>query len=106
MGSYSTSEFRDSLLKKGFKEGENHHHMYRFYVDGKKTNIQTKASHSEKDYDDHMLKQRKQQLGLQNKQQYIDFVKCPMGYDEYKSILLTTGRVRLAEPHLHHEGNL
>jgi hypothetical protein len=96
MGSYATSEFQDALVKKGFRESENHHHMYRLYVDGKKTNIQTKASHSEKDYDENMLQQRKQQLGLQTKQQYIDFVKCPMGYDEYKNLLLETGKIRLS----------
>jgi len=98
MGSYTTSEFQDALLKKGLTESESHHHMYRLYINGRKTKIQTKTSHSEKDYDENLLKQRKQQIGLNTKQQFIDFVKCPMGFDHYKTILIETGRVRVAEP--------
>jgi hypothetical protein len=69
--------------------------MYRLIVGGKKTNIQTKTSHSKKYYDDNILKQRRQQIGLLSKQQFLDFVECPLSEKMYKDILLQSGRINI-----------
>jgi len=95
VSSYSTAKLEEALVKKGFKENRNHHKMYRLYIDGKKTIIQTKTSHSEKDYDDNMLKQRRLQIGLPTKQQFLDFVECPLSEEQYLEILIETNRIRL-----------
>jgi len=97
MASYSTTDFETALLKKGFVRYEGDHHMFRLHVDGKKTLIKTKTSHSEKSYDDNLLKQRRQQIGLQSKQQFLDFVECPLDEEMYREILIKSGRVKVIE---------
>ncbi|WP_438316143.1 hypothetical protein [Sporosarcina sp. FA9] len=81
---------QSSLEKKGLKLKETHHHMYTFYVDGKKTSIRTRLSHGKKEYDDHLLGQMAKQLKV-SKDQLLNFIDCPMSFEDYKKVLIDNG---------------
>ena len=97
MAQYSTSEFEKALSKKGFEEDKTHHKMFWYYWKGKKTDIRTRTSHNEKQFDDNMLNQRKAQLRLSKKQQIIDFIKCPMSKEDYSNFLIAIGEIEEKE---------
>lgn len=88
------STFRVFLEKKGFKLKETHHHMYTFYVEGKKTSIRTRLSHGKKEYDDYLLEQMSKQLKL-SKEQLLEFIDCPMSFQDYVKVLIDTNRLKV-----------
>ncbi|OQA17299.1 MAG: hypothetical protein BWY64_02147 [bacterium ADurb.Bin363] len=94
MSKYLTSDFEKALLKKGFQEYTTHHKMFLFYWKGKKTDIRTRISHGEKDFDDSLLNQRKKQIKLNTKQQIIDFINCPMSKEYYINFLINIGKIK------------
>jgi len=89
MGKYLTGDFEKALLQKGFQLHKTHHNMFLFYRNGKKTHIRTRTSHSEKNFDDYMLNQRKKQLKLKKKDQILDFINCPMSGKDYVDFLVS-----------------
>jgi hypothetical protein len=94
MANYKTSEFKNALEKKGFKLDQTHHEMYWYFLDGKKTTIKTRISHSEKNYDDYLLNERKKQLHL-SKSDFILFVKCPLTAEQYRQKLIDIKRIQI-----------
>ena len=93
MGTYSTKAFEKALEKKGFIKDKTHHNMFWLYCEGKKTSVYTKTSHSEKEFNDFLLSQRCKQIKL-NKQQFIDFLNCPLTEENYLQILKSNGKIR------------
>lgn len=94
MASYKTSQFRQALEKKGFIIDQTHHEMYWYFLDDKKTSLKTRISHSEKEYDDFLLSERKKQLHL-SKSDFKLFVECPLTAEQYKKILLDSKIVKI-----------
>lgn len=92
-----------SLKKKGFIEdsrggGSNRdtgHRYYYLHIAGKKTNVRTRVSVGSKykDLDDDLLSAMQAQLKLDTKQEFLDFVDCPMSEDQYMTILRDGGKV-------------
>lgn len=83
-----------SLSKKGFIMSKSHHKFYILYVNGKKTSIKTKISHGKKEYDEQLLQSMTKQLKLSRKL-LDDLLDCPLKLEDYVSILLEGGYVRL-----------
>ncbi len=79
-----------NLQKKGFVIEESHHLYFHHEYNGKRTGIYTYLSHGSKNKSigDPLLNMMKKQLKLDNKQQVIDFFKCPMTTDDYNDILI------------------
>lgn len=95
MGSYSTRKFESSLISKGFREDQRHHKFFWFYCDKRKTSVFTKTSNGEKEFEENMLNQRKKQMKLKTKEQFVDFYKCPMKEKEYKDYLIKCGYIEI-----------
>jgi hypothetical protein len=82
-----------NLKKKGFLDSTGHssdHKYMEYYVRGKLV-LYTKISHgSDKDLNEHLIKQMSSQCKL-TKKQFADLVNCPMSQDEYLDILKEIG---------------
>ncbi len=87
---YKSKEISKALLKKGFAEKPGDHLYYILYIDGKKTIIKTKVSHSVDEYGIELLKKIWHQLKLSKKglQALLD---CPMSYEDYIANLEDNG---------------
>lgn len=75
-----------SLLKKGFKKKDGDHHYFNYYnLNGQKTAIFTKTSHTPKmrDIPDSLLSLMAKQCRL-NKSDFLDLVDCPLSREEYE----------------------
>jgi hypothetical protein len=93
---YKKREIASALTKKGFQEviGSDHTYYY-FSVNGIKTPIRTKLSHSDKtEYDDRLLGDIRKQLKFGNKKELIAFIECPRTYEEYVEMLMDGGFLR------------
>ncbi|MGZ8927249.1 MAG: type II toxin-antitoxin system HicA family toxin [Methylobacter sp.] len=79
----------EGLIKKGFalREGDHHRFIY-FTLEGKKSAIQTKTSHTPKmkEIPDNLLAQMAKQCGI-TKSQFSDLLDCPLSREEYEAIL-------------------
>ncbi len=88
-----TRKIETSLENKGFErsEGDHSYFLYRS-IDGKKTTAKTKTSHTPKmkSIGDNLLGKMAKQCCL-TKLQFLDLVDCPLGRDEYETILATQG---------------
>jgi hypothetical protein len=94
MGEYKTSKLESSLKKKGFELEVNDHRYYYFYWENEKlSTIFTYVSHSETNFNEFLLNQRRKQLCLNNKQQMIDFINCPMSKENYKEHLIKIKKI-------------
>lgn len=92
------NDVEKSLLLKGFQASNNHHKMFHYYSkDGKKTRINTKTSHGNKEISDPIVGQMARQLGL-TKAQFDALVQCPLDRDEYEKILASSGVVAQSKP--------
>jgi hypothetical protein len=87
---YKRREIASALTKKGFQEVIGPDHIYYFFsVNGIKTQIRTKLSHSDRtEYDDTLLADIRKQLKFDNKKELIEFIECPRTYEEYVSMLM------------------
>ena len=81
-----------SLEYKGFQKRVDGDHRYFVYwsLDGKKTPIFTKTSHSGKDIGNNILSQMAKQCRLSNSQ-FSDLVDCPMTQEVYERHLEDQG---------------
>ncbi len=78
-----------ALTRKGFVKNEKKHHIFYFlYVDGKKTQIRTKLSHSSKEYNDNLLSAIRKQLKFDSIKELEGFINCPISEDEYVRMLI------------------
>lgn len=93
MSSRPVREMKRALLSKGFKAFDGDHDQMILFVDGKKTSVFTKFSHGAKEYRDPLLAQVAKQVGLP-RGKFEDLVDCPLGEEEYISLLRASGRVR------------
>lgn len=87
MAIYKTSQFTQALEKKGFIKDNTHHEMYWYYSNGKKSSLKTRVSHSEKEYNESLLSERKKQLHL-SKNDFIKFIECPLTAEQYQTYLI------------------
>ncbi len=85
-------DVKKSLRAKGFAE-ENRDHCYYFFVyDGKKSQINTKISHSETEIDDRNCSSMARQMKLSNPQ-FKDFVECCLTKEAYLAVLIQAGHI-------------
>lgn len=88
-------EVEKSLLRKGFLSKDGDHNFFIYHsLQGKKTTIRTKTSHSPKtkDLTDILLGLMAKQCGL-TKVDFLDLVDCPMTRDRYEEKLVAAGLV-------------
>ena len=80
----------EALLKKGFKGKEGDHHFFIYYtLQGKKSSIRTKTSHTPKmkELSDALITQMAKQCCL-NKQEFLNLVDCPLSREQYEKLLI------------------
>lgn len=94
MGPRKTKDIKASLTNKGFVPEQRDHSFFFLYVEDRKSSIRTKISHSIKEYSTNLLSLVARQLHLSNKQ-LESFLDCPLGYDEYVSILQKKQKLQL-----------
>lgn len=95
MSSKDTLDIARALLGKGFRQRQGDHKRYFLYVDGRKTSIWTKLSHSVKQYGPNLLAKIQKQLRFQgDRQRFNDLLDCPMSYEEYVAYLRERGHIR------------
>jgi hypothetical protein len=85
----------ESLLKKGFVGTEGDHHFFVYHtLEGKKSSIRTKTSHTPKmkEINDGLLAQMAKQCGL-NKQEFINLIDCPLSREQYEKRLKEKGEI-------------
>ncbi len=92
MTSIKTNKVLSGLMKKGFNISQGDHIHLIFHVDGKKTSIRTKISHGSKEISDYLINLMSLQIKLE-KNQFIDFVNCPMSTNGYLKELQKQGFV-------------
>jgi len=86
---------KQALCAKGFKEDNGRdHNYYFFHYQGKKSQINTKISHNEKDLDDYLCTAMAKQVKL-TKKQFGALVDCALTGQAYEQILVTAGHVRI-----------
>ena len=87
-----------SLVKKGFVRDDTHHHYFIYYtLEGKETNIKTHTSHSGKDLNDWLLGQMSKQCNFDKRADFLLLVDCPMGQEEYETLLIAAGKIHVPE---------
>ena len=89
-----TKDIKATLSSKGFKSEERDHSYFFLYVDDRKSSIRTKISHGSKEYGANLLSMVARQLHLSNSQLY-DFLDCPLGHEEYVTILKEKKKLKL-----------
>lgn len=92
MPSLKKRDVQTNLQKKGFalREGD---HVYLHYItlDGRRTGIRTKISHSPKgDINSGVVSAMARQCQLTTAQ-FVDFASCTISQDDYERILQTKG---------------
>ena len=78
-----------ALLEKGFTErsGKSDHRVFLYLVEGKKTGISTRMSHSSQtDISRHLMSAMARQCRL-SKDEFLDLVDCPMSPADYHTYL-------------------
>jgi hypothetical protein len=90
MNSIKATELGAALARKGFvKEKGGDHDWYYLYYAGKQTSVRTKLSRgSSYEYAGTLLRKVFSQLKM-DKQQFTDFVKCPLTPEMYIDILIS-----------------
>lgn len=83
-----------SLSSKGFKQEERDHKTFIYYVNGQRTSIHTKVSHSADEIDEFLIGKMKKQLKL-SKQQFLDLVDCPLSLEQLRDYYVQNGIVKI-----------
>ena len=83
-----------ALRSKGFdKKDSKRHEKFVLYVDGKKTKIFTVMSRGHKEISKGLIKTMMKQLKFDDFKQFLDFVECPMTYEDYVTFLRKKGEI-------------
>ncbi|MGK7920975.1 MAG: hypothetical protein AB4080_13305 [Trichodesmium sp.] len=93
------SQVEKSLLAKGFRLNQTHHHYFIYYdQEGKKTTIKTKTSHTGKikDIPDNLLAKMAKQCHL-TKSEFLALIDCPLSREEYENQLYEQGVLKSTE---------
>lgn len=88
-----TKDVNKALLLKGFRITENDHHRFLFYLDGRKTSVHTKTSHSHSEIGRDLIARMARQMRL-SKNDFVRFVDCQMTEEDYRTKLISDGQVR------------
>lgn len=83
------AKVESALKKKGFEQTDGDHRFFVYVtIDGKKTAVRTKTSHTPKmkDIPDNLLSQMAKQCRL-SKNNFFRLLDCPLGREEYEKIL-------------------
>jgi hypothetical protein len=84
-----------ALEKKGFScENTKHHYVYWFVVNDRKTSINTKISHGEKEIGSPLISAMSRQVRL-TKDEFLALVACPLTAEKYLEKMTSEGHVRL-----------
>lgn len=92
MTSLKPNKITSALRKKGFQVSQTDHTCFTLYVDGLKTPIWTKISHSARDIGEPLIKKMSRQICL-DKNNFIEFVNCGLTSEGYIELLLKDGIV-------------
>ena len=83
----SRKDAETSLQRKGFMQLSGDHNFFVYHtLDGKKTAVRTKTSHSHRDLSDGLLAVMARQCRLSNSQ-FKDLVHCPLSREAYEQEL-------------------
>jgi predicted RNA binding protein YcfA (HicA-like mRNA interferase family) len=93
MASFSNAQFEHALEKKGFVRENRDHRYFRYYYNGKKTSITTKASHCQEEINEHLIHKIQKQLHLNN-EDTKRFIKCPLTKEEYLDKLIKANLIK------------
>lgn len=91
----SKKEVEASLSSKGFRWEERDHHYFIYWtIEGRKSPINTKVSHSskKKEIHDGLLSQMAKQCRLTNRE-FRDLIACPLNRERYERILVERGEL-------------
>jgi hypothetical protein len=90
-------DIKSSLLKKGFKEENRDHWVFRLYVNNKKTSISTKVSFGSnyREIGEDLIQKMKKELCMPNKKYFIDFVECFVTGDKYTADLISGNKIKI-----------
>lgn len=95
------ADIEGALSSKGFsKDPSGDHNYFRYYSQGKKTQIYTKTSHGSKykNLSDDLVSAMAKQCKLTTKQ-FKELVSCTMSGAEYEGMLATAGHIpQLSKP--------
>jgi len=89
------AQIQASLERKGFRPRSGDHEFLIYYsLDGKKTPVRTKTSHTPKmkDVPDNLLGEMAEQCRV-TKRQFLEQVDCPMDQQTYKRNLVAHGAI-------------
>lgn len=92
MSSYRPQEVASALQRKGFERDKAHHFMFWLVVNGKRTSIRTRYSHSDRQIEGGRIGQMSKQMKL-SKRQFEDFVDCRLTGEAYAEMLIDAGEV-------------
>ncbi|MBA3974407.1 MAG: hypothetical protein C0504_09345 [Candidatus Solibacter sp.] len=92
MSSYRPREVASALQRKGFDRDKTHHFMFWLVVNGKRTTIRTRYSHSDRQIEGGRIGQMSKQMKL-SKHQFEDFVDCRLTGEAYAEMLIHAGEV-------------
>lgn len=92
MSSYRPQEVASALQRKGFERDKTHHCMFWLVVNGKRTSIRTRYSHSDRQIEGGRIGQMSKQMKL-SKRQFEDFVDCRLTGEAYAEMLIDAGEV-------------
>ena len=85
MSSLKKRSIINSMTKKGFKENTSGDHIYlAFVVDGKKTGIKTKVSHSHSEIGDSLIGLMAKEIKI-SKRDFMDFINCTLSEQDYRN---------------------
>jgi len=87
----------NTLTGKGFQEiKDSDHHKLIFFIDGKKVGLSTKISRGTKyrDVPEGLLKMMKRQVKLNDLDQFLQLIDCPMSESDYKDFLSQSGYIK------------
>lgn len=92
MSSYRPQDVASALERKGFERDQSHHFMFWLVLNGKRTSIRTRFSHSDRQIEGGRIGQMSKQMKL-SKRQFEDFVDCRLTGEAYAQMLLDAGDV-------------
>jgi hypothetical protein len=90
------SKVESALKNKGFEPTEGDHHFFVYItLEGKKTAVRTKTSHTPKmkDISDNLLAQMAKQCRL-SKNDFSRLLDCPLDREAYENILKDNGTLK------------
>jgi hypothetical protein len=90
---FKTKDIKASLCKKGFAESNTDHKVFWFYIDGTRTPIRTKFSHSANEVGDNLIHLMANQIHL-TKGEFVKFAVCQISEQEYIEIQKELGNLR------------